>query len=127
MRYFNGHPHLSEREAERFASVDHRTREALVAVLDDKLIAVGRYEMLDNELDAEVAFVVVDRWQGLGLGSILLHELAALARAAGVRRFVAETLAENHRMLAVFTRSGLRTTTSITQGIVSVTMELDGN
>jgi len=124
MRFFSGHPHLTEREAQRFATVDHHQREAFVALNDDEIIAVGRYEMLDNTVDAEVAFVVADSWQGRGLGGILLHELAARARVAGIRRFVAETLAENHRMLAVFTRSGLPTRTSMSQGIVAVTMEL---
>ena len=124
MRFFSGHPHLRARDAERFTTVDHDEREALVALLDDVIIAVGRYERLDNGVDAEVAFVVAERRQGFGLGTMLLHDLAALARSSGIRRFVADTLAENQRMLAVFMQSGLAIAKSTSQGVVSVSMEL---
>ena len=95
-----------------------------MALLDDVIIAVGRYERLDNGVDAEVAFVVAERRQGFGLGTMLLHDLAALARSSGIRRFVADTLAENQRMLAVFMQSGLAIAKSTSQGVVSVSMEL---
>src|SRR4051812_31024026 len=75
MRYFSAHPHLSDRETARFTDVDHIDREAWVVLLGEEIIGVGRYERLENPLDAEVAFVVADRWQGLGVGPILLRQL----------------------------------------------------
>jgi GNAT superfamily N-acetyltransferase len=124
MRFFSVHPHLSIRETARFTDVDHNDREAWVALIDDDIIGVGRYERLANPQDAEVAFVVADRWQGLGVGPILLGQLTDCARAVGIRRFVAETLAENHHMLDMFTHSGLPTTTSMRRGVVTVTLSL---
>jgi hypothetical protein len=42
LRYFGPHPYLSPKELERFTVVDHRTRVALIALLGDEIIAVGR-------------------------------------------------------------------------------------
>jgi GNAT superfamily N-acetyltransferase len=126
MRFFSVHPHLSNLETARFTDVDHYDREAWVALVGDDIIGVGRYERLANREDAEVAFVVADRWQGLGVGPILLNRLTDCARAVGIRRLVAETLAENHHMLDMFAHAGLPITRSMLRGVVTVTMTLVG-
>jgi ribosomal protein S18 acetylase RimI-like enzyme len=56
---------------------------------------------------AEVAFAIIDAYQGLGIGSALMRHLATLGREAGLRELIAEVLAENVLMLKVFERSGL--------------------
>jgi GNAT superfamily N-acetyltransferase len=43
---------------------------------------------------AEVAFAVVDQFQGQGIGSALLRRLSSRAREAGLQEFVAEVLPE---------------------------------
>jgi GNAT superfamily N-acetyltransferase len=126
MRFFSVHPKLSSRETARFTDVDHTDREAWVALVGDDIIGVGRYERLASPDDAEVAFVVADQWQGYGVGPILLGNLADCARVVGIRRFVAETLAENHHMLDMFTHAGLPITRSMTRGVVTVRMALVG-
>ena len=124
LRFFAVHPHLTRGETERFTDVDHNNREAWVALVGDEIIGVGRYERLTNPHDAEVAFVVADRWQGQGVGPILLRELTECAHRAGIHRFIAETLAENHHMLEMFAHSGLPITRSLNQGVITVTMTL---
>ena len=63
---------------------------ALIALLGDDIVAVGRFDRLQSGESAEVAFVVEDGHQGRGLGSILLEHLAAAAREVGLTRFEAE-------------------------------------
>ena len=46
------------------------------------------------------------------------------ARAVGIRRLVAETLAENHHMLDMFAHAGLPLTRTLDRGVVTVTMTL---
>src|SRR5688500_17233204 len=63
LRFFTPHPHLSAEEVERFTHVDHDDREALVAVLDDEIIGVGRYDRLGSGSPrAEIAFIVAKAW-----------------------------------------------------------------
>jgi len=106
LRFFGPHPRLSDAEVERFTRVDGEDRLALVAERGGQLVAVARYDRAPGSDDAEVAFVVDDAFQGRGLGTILLEHLASAARRRGVRRFVADTLSENFRMLGVFRDAG---------------------
>ena len=122
-RFFAVHPHLSVKEVERFTTVDHRDREALVAVVGTDIVGVGRYDRL-GDTDAEVAFVTRDDHQGLGVATLLFHELADVAVKAGITRFTAETLSENRKMLDLFTRTGLVSGRSFVRGVVEVRMQL---
>lgn len=124
LRFFSAHPELHLEEVDRFTHVDHRRREAVVALLDDEIVAVARFDRLGDGDDAEVAFVVADDLQGRGIGSALLQELARRARLLGLRRLVAETLPHNHRMLRLFRRSGLPEQSRFEDGTVRVTLDL---
>jgi acyl-CoA synthetase (NDP forming)/RimJ/RimL family protein N-acetyltransferase len=124
-RFFSPRPRLSARDVERFTVVDHDDRVALVAVLGDEMIAVARYDRMPGTDEAEVAFVVEDRHQGRGLGTVLLEHLAAAARERGVRRFVAETLPDNRRMIGVFRDAGWEVSSRLEDGVVRVTFAID--
>jgi GNAT superfamily N-acetyltransferase len=123
LRFFAPHPHLSPSEVARFTNVDHDSREAFVALSGDDIVGVARYDRFD-ETDAEVAFVVADAWQGRGLGTVLLDHLADQASSAGVKRFVADTLAENRTMLHLFARRGLSGVPSWDCGVAHVVVPL---
>lgn len=88
------------------ANVDYRRRLALVAEQPPALsvLAVARYESIDEPHTAEIAFVVEDAWQNRGLGTILLGDLLAAADARGIHRFRAYVLADNSRMLDLLRR-----------------------
>lgn len=101
-RFFGAHPRLSNEEARRFTAINTGEEVALVATLDDQIVGVGRYIRIEAGDAAEVAFVVQDGYQGHGIGTELLCLLARLGWDDGIRRFVADTFAENHAMLGVF-------------------------
>ena len=122
-RFFAPYPELSEKDLHRFTHVDHDQRVALVATVGDDIVGVGRYDRI-RESDAEVAFVVRDDHQGRGLGSVLLEHLAAAARERGVRRFIAEVLPNNRRMLATFEDAGYHPARHLDDGVVSLTFEI---
>ena len=65
-------------------------------------------------------------YQGLGIASRLLQQLAAIARTRGITRFDAEVLAGNRPMLAVFARSGIPMRQWHEHDVVRVALELDG-
>src|SRR6185312_10746477 len=101
---------FSDREIAFFVNVDFVTHVALVAAVQEStrpsIVGGGRYVVVQPG-QAEVAFVVVDEYQGQGIGSTLLRHLAAIARETGLHRLTAEVLPENTAMLKVFERSGL--------------------
>ena len=124
-RFFFVHPHLTEREVERFTRVDYVARMAYAVFEDDRMVAVGRYEQLPGGHEAEVAFVVTDDRQHLGIGTLLLDHLADVARDHGVETFVAQTLSDNRDMLGVFLASGFPVTTSTSAGTVTLRLPID--
>ena len=124
LRFFTLHPHLTPTEVERFTHVDHRDREALVALAGADIVAVGRFDRVEGTDEAEVAFVVADDWQRQGLGTYLLQLLADRARSEGIERFAADTLGENRRMRAVFRNSGMVVDSETDAGVVHVVLDL---
>ncbi len=124
-RFFAAYPLLSDADVRRFTTVDHVERAALVAVLGDSFIAVVRYDRIPQTELAEVAFVVTDAHQGRGLGSVMLEHIAAVARENGIRRFIAEVLPQNHRMVGVFRDAGYRTKSSFADGVVHMEFPIE--
>ena len=124
MRYFGAHPDLSDRELERLTRADDPDHLALLAERNGTLVAVAQYDREVGEDEAEVAFVVDDAHQGLGLGTILLEHLASAARRHGIKRFVADTLVVNRRMLDVFAGVGFARRSSTDHEVVSVVMDI---
>jgi len=126
-RFFGPKQSFSEREIEFFLNVDFTSHVALVALLaeDGRQVIVGgaRY-IVSRPGCAELAFVIDDLHQKLGIATLLITHLIKLARAAGLKEFVAEVLPENQPMLKVFTRCGLAMTTRRERGVVRVTLVL---
>ncbi|WP_354108925.1 GNAT family N-acetyltransferase [Bradyrhizobium sp. S3.12.5] len=110
-RFFAMKRHFSDKERVFFMGVDFRDHVALVvlAAQADRQIIVGggRYIVFEPGR-AEMAFVVIDAWQGRGVGSILMDHLGRIATDAGLHELTAEVLPENGSMLAVFGKFGFR-------------------
>jgi GNAT superfamily N-acetyltransferase len=124
-RYFSVHPELSHDEVIHLTEVDYVDRLALVIEDGDDLVAVGRYDRYPSTSTAEVAFVVRDDYQHLGLGHHLLISLADAARVRGITTFSAETLFQNHEMMSVFQHSGFPMTTSYSSGEIDVSLSIE--
>ena len=123
-RFFATYRKLSDRDVEHFTNVDYRDRVALVALLGDDMIGMAMYERINSD-EAEVAFVIEDAHQGRGLGSIMLEHLAAGARERGIKRFVAEVLAENRTMLRVFLDAGYAPAREYGGGVVHLVFPIE--
>ncbi|CAM3103787.1 GNAT family N-acetyltransferase [Saccharomonospora xinjiangensis] len=108
-RFFTSRPANLDALLRRLVSSTGAEHEhaALGAFLGDDLVGMAHYEPVAGSDEAEVAFVVDHRQQAHGVGTLLLEHLASLARRRGVRRFVAEVLAENTAMLRVFRDIGM--------------------
>jgi len=109
-------------EAHREASVDYCRKFGLIALTgaDNRIVGHAFYTAL-NEDRAEVAFAIADDFQGRGLATILLGQLAEVAAANSIHVFEAETASSNTAMLNVFRESGFPTKISVTAGELHVT------
>ena len=105
-------------EAHREANLDHAF--GLVAVSGDERVVGHAFYVAISDKRAEVAFTIANDFQGRGLGSILLGQLAQVASANGMEIFEAEVVAANHRMLHVFRASGFPIEVSANVGQLSV-------
>ena len=108
-RFFAPKRGFSEKEKAFFLNIDFVNHVALVAEIDEDgnpaIIGGGRY-IVTRPGEAEVAFVVVDAYQGQGVGALLTRHLIELARAAGLRELAADVLPENTPMLKVLDKFG---------------------
>jgi acetyl coenzyme A synthetase (ADP forming)-like protein len=92
-------------EAHREANLEQAF--GLIACSGDGERVVGHaFYVAIDEQRAEVAFTIANDFQGRGLGTILLGQLAEVAAANGIKVFEAEVVASNHSMLHVFRGSG---------------------
>lgn len=126
-RFFAVKRQFSEKETAFFVNVDFVNHVALIAVVEEDskpvIVAGGRYIVVSPG-QAEVAFAVVDKYQGQGLGTTLMRHLVAIARKAGLKELVADVLPDNRQMLAVFQKCSLPMSTRRESGSLHVTLQL---
>jgi RimJ/RimL family protein N-acetyltransferase len=131
-RLFSGKRNFSDDEMKQITAVDFVNIVALVAVLDKdgsgQIVGGGRYIRIGSSgtgQSAEVAFLIDDAYQGLGIGSRIFKHLVAIARESGITHFEAEVLPSNAAMLRLFARSGLPVAKTLTRDSVHVTIQLN--
>lgn len=126
-RFMGAKRGFSDKERAFFLNVDFVNHVALVAVANEgdrpAIVAGGRY-IVEKPGMAEIAFAVVDDYQGQGIGAILLRHLATLARQAGLKQFTAEVLPDNAPMLKVFEMSGLKLSSKRSDDGLHVVLQL---
>ncbi|MFF1381746.1 GNAT family N-acetyltransferase [Streptomyces sp. NPDC058308] len=132
-RFFAPYPRLSAKDVHRFTHHDQVDRVGLAATVGGEFIATVRFDRIDERGmaasapadEAEVAFLVQDAHQGRGVASTLLEHIAAVARERGIRRFAAEVLPANTKMIKVFTDAGYQQKRSFEDGVVRLEFDLE--
>ncbi|WP_097972273.1 bifunctional GNAT family N-acetyltransferase/acetate--CoA ligase family protein [Streptomyces sp. gb14] len=132
-RFFAPYPRLSDRDVHRFTHHDYVDRVGLAVTIGGEFIGTVRYDRIDDTGrpasapadEAEVAFLVQDAHQGRGVASALLEHIAAVARERGIRRFAAEVLPANNKMIKVFRDGGYTQRRSFEDGSVHLTLDLE--
>ena len=125
---FHGHPSVNARLVAPDLEPDWVERGALLGAVatDDgeRVVTLASYVRLRDREVAEVAFAVADVYQGRGIGTRLLEQLAARAAEHGIARFVAEVMADNRPMLRVFSEAGFSVSRTLSGGVVEVTFPI---
>ena len=112
----------------QWASVDYRKNMSLLGLVQrggqKEIIAIGSYAEASETL-AEVAFVVREDYQGMGIASYLLGELEVIARENGYTGFYATVLRENAAMVHVFKKRYPDARTTPASGEIEIVMDFD--
>jgi RimJ/RimL family protein N-acetyltransferase len=107
---------------DRLLDIDHRDREAIVAVEDGEIVGVARYVRWPSSDAAELAVVVADAWQRHGLATRMLTALARQASAAGIQRFTLIMQADNRPILRLVRRVDPSARLSLSYGVYETTV-----
>ncbi|RZI44249.1 GNAT family N-acetyltransferase [Herbaspirillum sp. HC18] len=127
-RFFSPKKEITEAELQRFRETDFDTHVRLICTVErdgrEVVIASALYVKISED-SAEVAFVVEEDYQRLGISKRLLSHLGKIALANGLKTFTAEVLPYNKAMLGVFQNCGWRMTSRTVDGAIHVTLGLE--
>jgi RimJ/RimL family protein N-acetyltransferase len=126
-RFFVTKRAFSDKEKAFFMNADFVKHVALVAEIEQDgrraIIGGGRY-IITAPGEAEIAFVVIDAYQGQGIGTLLMRHLAIIARSAGLKELIADVLPENAAMRKVFSKFGFEARRSQDPQVVHLALAL---
>lgn len=106
-RFFQARSSLSDSELDSLLGLKSERSACVLAFIETRPgpIAFAQYAVTSGDA-ADIAFAVLDDWQGRGIGTILFEALADIASGCGIARFTADVMGSNVRMLEVFENAG---------------------
>jgi RimJ/RimL family protein N-acetyltransferase len=126
-RFFVPKKGFSEQEIAFFLDIDFDSHVALIAQIDEvgrpAIVGGGRYVIVQPG-QAEIAFVVVDAYQGQGIGTILMRHLIILAHNAGLKELIAEVLPDNSVMLKLLKKFSFKTVSGGSPQVIHLALRL---
>jgi acetyltransferase len=88
------------------------------------IIAVGRLSKIHGHAEAELAVLVDDRFQHLGLGKELYRRMIEIARAEKLQRVLSTILTENLEMRAICTKLSFALRADLEEDTIQAVLEL---
>jgi len=125
-RFMSARMDMPHKRLQEFGIVDYANRMMILAIVEgdnrETIAAIGQYEINEKMHTAEVALVVKDEYQNMGVGHDLLSYLTRLARRRGLLGFTAEVLLENRPMLNLFKNMGFDMEKRSEEGVYELRM-----
>jgi acetyl coenzyme A synthetase (ADP forming)-like protein len=125
---FHGYPTVDERLVEPVLEPDWLERGAFLGSVseagEELIVAIANYVRLRDLRSAEIAFTVADAYQGRGIATRMLEQLARIAADRGIERFVGEVMADNAPMINVFEGVGFEVSRTLSGGEVEMTFPI---
>ena len=105
-RFMSARMDMPHERLQKFGLVDYGSSMMILAIIEGNakeiIAGIGQYNLNRDVLTAEVALVVNDEYQSVGVGHELLAYLTHLAKKRGILAFTAEVLVENKPMINLF-------------------------
>jgi len=130
-RYFSPIKTMPHSRMQQYVNVDYRRVLSVVGLVGEpgsgRIVAEGRFIRNPDDAMAEVAFIVDEDYQGLGIATALYRMLVELAIKRGIQGFTADVLASNKAMMKVFEKGGTPFEAKLDQGVYQLTIPFDGS
>ncbi len=124
-RYFSPIKTMPHSKMQSYVNVDYRQAMSIVGLVKGRIVSEGRFVKDKRRPYADVAFVVDEKYQGLGIASHIFQMLIQLAKERGLLGFTADVLATNKGMMHVLEKSGLPVTAKLESGVYEITMPFE--
>ena len=128
-RYFSPIKSMPHYKMQEYVNVDYQRTLSIVGTVSEsgreRLIAEGRYVRHHDRPSADVAFIVDEHYQGIGIASFLLTMLIRVAREQRIAGFTADVLADNKAMLKVFEKASFPIRAVLECGIYNLTIPFE--
>jgi acyl-CoA hydrolase/GNAT superfamily N-acetyltransferase len=120
-RYFHSVSSMPHAKMQEYVNVDWNQVMAIVGLVGEegkgRIVAEARYIKVPGSPLAEVVFVVDEKYQKLGIASMMYEMLVRLAKERGIRGFVADVLFSNIGMMKVFKKGQLAVKARLESGV----------
>jgi len=111
MRYLTSVRTMPHSRMQPYVNIDYRDTLSLVGIVQKRgiehIIAEGRFARNDDDKTHEIAFIVDEVYQGMGIGSYMVDRIIGIARDRGISKLTAYVLAENEKMSRVLERAAV--------------------
>lgn len=128
-RYFSTIKTMPHAKMQEYVNVDCNRAISIVGLTgppeQERIIAEARYVRYPDRPHADVAFIVDEAYQGLGIATRLFRILTQVARERGLKGFTADVLGTNKAMLKVFEKGGRPVKATIDQGIYELSIPFE--
>ncbi|WP_027369528.1 bifunctional acetyl-CoA hydrolase/transferase family protein/GNAT family N-acetyltransferase [Desulfovermiculus halophilus] len=130
-RYFTPVKAMPHSRMQEYVNIDYQTTMSVVGVVGPKgeghIVAEGRYVKYPDSAWADLAFLVDEEYQGLGVATYLFQLLVRVAKDRCLQGFTADVLVGNKGMLRVFEKGSSKAEVHMEGGVYSVRIPFEGN
>jgi acyl-CoA hydrolase/GNAT superfamily N-acetyltransferase len=123
-RYFSAVKTMPHSRMQEYVNIDFSRIISIVGIIEEQghehIIAEARYIKNSQNLFAEVAFIVDEKYQHLGIATYMYQVLIRLAKNDGLQGFTADVLSSNIEMMKVFSKGGHKTSAKLEDGLYDV-------
>lgn len=128
-RFFHQVRIMPHRKMQEYVNIDYNWEMSVVALVGDpgegSIIAEARFSRDEESMYGDIAFIVEEKYQGLGIASYLYDMLIRLAKERGLKGFTAEVLQDNAAMIKVFEQGYLPVTSRLKGGVYRLAIPFD--
>jgi acetyltransferase len=125
LRFFMSRREVPHSELARYSQIDYDREMTFIALVtldsgEQAMVAEVRAVCDPDNVKAEFAIQVASRWQGKGLGQLLLNKLVSYLRGRGTTELVGQCLRENTIMTSLAKRVGFEVSTEVLSDTINL-------